>query len=77
MSVYYCDYCQKHHDDDWIVGVEHPRTGDLICEEGFQVVEEEQAEAGKFNNNRAFSKDQMALIRQMENSSEPAEEPQE
>jgi hypothetical protein len=67
MSVYYCDYHQTFHDNDYKHCIEHPNGSNLlICEEAGAVIEEEQGEAMEPNNNRAFSPAQLAFIAKME-----------
>jgi hypothetical protein len=67
MSVYYCDYHQTFHDNDYHPCVEHPTGSNLvICEEAGMEIEEQREEAMKPNNNRAFSPAQQAFIRKME-----------
>jgi hypothetical protein len=66
MSVYFCDYHQTFHDNDYKHCIEHPNGSNLlICEEAGAVIEEEQGEAMEPNNHK-FTPAQQAFIRKME-----------
>jgi hypothetical protein len=66
MSVYYCDYHQTFHDNNYKHCIEHPNGSNLlICEEAGMEIEEQGEEAMKPNNDR-FSPAQQAFIRKME-----------
>jgi hypothetical protein len=66
MSVYYCSFCGKHHDNDWTPCVEHPNgSNDLTCEHAAATIEEERYEA-MMPNNHVFTAAQQVFINKME-----------